>query len=204
MRYIPRLCPLPSGCSVYTSGKVTKGPPSECQEVSKGSSVSFGGALWTSRIGPFCIVLVPTLSPSNIRLRIDQILSRLGGISVSAARTISFTNCCGLFPKASSMRRFVPNRLVTTGNWLLATLVNSRAGPPWAITLRCISAISRYGSTWASISSSSDSFFNICRNAGRSSMIPELTFLAPCLFDLFCQKKAVILFFCQMFPHDTG
>src|SRR5581483_6583778 len=51
----------------------------------------------------------------------------------------------------SSIRFAVPKRLVTIGNRLPFTRLNSSAGPPRSITRRGISATSRYGSTSTSI-----------------------------------------------------
>ena len=63
----------------------------------------------------------------------------------------------GRCPKASCARRAVPNRLVTSGKSAPRTLVNSSAGPPAAITRRCISATSRCGSTGVSTTTRSPS-----------------------------------------------
>ena len=63
----------------------------------------------------------------------------------------------GRRPKASSARRAVPNRLVTSGSSAPRTRVNSSAGPPAAITRRWISAASSRASTSASTTHSSPS-----------------------------------------------
>ena len=66
-------------------------------------------------------------------------------------------NASGRVPNASSARRAVPNRFVTSGKSAPFTFVNSNAGPPAAITRRWISAASSFGSTGALISTSSRS-----------------------------------------------
>ena len=73
----------------------------------------------------------------------------VGGSSVSARWTRRLMNASGRVPNASSARRAVPNRLVTSGKSAPFTLVNSSAGPPAAITRRWISAASRLASTGA-------------------------------------------------------
>ena len=47
-----------------------------------------------------------------------QTFPSVGGSSVSARCTTSLTSACGRVPKASSARRAVPNRFVTSGNAL--------------------------------------------------------------------------------------
>ena len=60
----------------------------------------------------------------------------VGGNNVSARWTRRLMNASGRVPKASSARRAVPNRLVTSGKSAPFTFVNSNAGPPAAITRR--------------------------------------------------------------------
>ena len=112
--------------------------------------------------------VMPTLSSSRPTSRAPHSLPGVGGRSVSASSTSRLISRSGRSPNASSARRAVPNRLVTSRKSAPVTLVKSSAGPPAAITRRWISAASRCGSTGASTVTMSSSRRSWSMNARRS------------------------------------
>ncbi len=79
-----------------------------------------------------------TFEPDLQQLHADvagpQSLAGVGGMMVSTSSTIRLINWRGRSPKASSARRAVPNRLVTSGKSAPVTLRKTSAGPLAAIT----------------------------------------------------------------------
>ena len=126
------------------------GPPSSGHDVITGSSSRRTSEVTRSTTGPPDARRVPTLSSSRPTSRASHSFAAVGGSSVSARCTRRLISCSGRVPNASSARRAVPNRLVTSRNRDPLTFVKSSAGPPAAITRRWISATSRWGSTDAS------------------------------------------------------
>ena len=117
------------------------GPPSSGHDVMAGSwSSAAGTRLWTT--GASVTRFMPTFSSSRPTSRAPHNVDGVGGRIVSARWTSRLIRRSGRSPNASSARRAVPNRLVTSRNGEPATLVNSSAGPPAAITRRWISATS--------------------------------------------------------------
>ena len=170
-RYMPRLWPRPSGCSVKTSGSVMNGPPSSGQVVSAGSASRRTSSVTTAVTGPRAARFSPTRSSSNPTSRAPQSLAGVGGSTVSTSSTRRRISRNGRSPNASSARRAVPNRLVASGNAEPRTFVNSSAGPPAAMTRRWTSAASRCGSTGAATSTRSPSRRSRSRNARRSGKL---------------------------------
>ena len=82
-----------------------------------------------STTGPFATRRVPTLISSPATSRAPQRPAALGGSSVSASSTSRRTRRIGRSPNASSARRAVPKRLVTSRKSDRATLVKISAGP---------------------------------------------------------------------------
>ena len=110
----------------------------------------------------------PTRRRSIATSRAPHSFAGVGGSSVSARWTSRLISCSGRSPNASSARRAVPNRLVTSGKSAPLTLVKSSAGPPAAMTRRWISAASRWASTGAATSTRSSSRRRRSRKARRS------------------------------------
>ena len=167
-RYIPRLWPGRSGCSVNTAGRVMNGPPSSGQVVSAGRRSSRTSLVTTSPTGPRSPRRSPIRSSSAPTSRAAHSRDGVGGIKVSISSTRRRISRWGRSPKASSARRAVPSRLVTTGKSASATFVNSNAGPPAATTRRWISAASSDRSTGTETSTRSRSRRRRSRNARRS------------------------------------
>ena len=91
------------------------GPPSSGQHVSTGSRRGRrrGDDLGDRARAP---PLVPTLSSSPPTSRAPHSFAGVGGSSVSARCTSRLISRSGRVPNASSARRAVPNRFVTSGN----------------------------------------------------------------------------------------
>ena len=108
--------PFP-GCSVYTSGSVTNGPPSSGQQVSTGSRSSRTSLRHDLRHRPAGRAASGrSAAPPPATSRAPQSLAGVGGSSVSASSTRRRISRPGRRPKASSARRAVPNRFVTSGS----------------------------------------------------------------------------------------
>src|SRR5688572_22338260 len=165
---MPRLWPLPSGCSVYTRGRVRKGPPSSGQLVMIGSRSSAKSLDTTCVIGPDGRSRVPSRASWATRSRSCQSVPSPGGAPRWARAASLRTTSSGRRPNARSTRPCVPNRFVTSGTSAPFTLVKRSAGPPAAITRRWISATSRRASTGTAIVARSPSRRSWSRYARRS------------------------------------